>query len=117
MRTARGELKSLANAPRPATDQDKVSDLAYQGLIARYKKLKQERRELEGKLLALQWHTETQRAIEGKQALVERETAMEAKVAEQRSAEAAMESLRRVQALSIKAAASFTSAMDHLPSR
>ena len=27
----------------------------------RYKKLKQERRELEGKLLALQWHTETQR--------------------------------------------------------
>lgn len=40
------ESRFERSSGRPATDQDKVSDLAYQGLIARYKKLKHAKRKL-----------------------------------------------------------------------
>jgi len=59
----------------------------------RYRELKQERRELESRLLTLQWQHLMETASQGKQELSRRETAMQESLAGQRSAEAALEKL------------------------
>ena len=63
----------------------------------RYKTLKQQRRELEARLVALQWKVEVGRAEAGQKALAERTTALESHRAEQTAAETAMEKLRQAQ--------------------
>ena len=64
----------------------------------RYKKLKQQRRELESRLLALQWRDQVKLAEMGKSGLKVQETALEEQLAEQRSAENRLEELHQQQA-------------------
>ncbi|GAB4185973.1 MAG: chromosome segregation protein SMC [Wenzhouxiangellaceae bacterium] len=60
----------------------------------RYKALQQERRELEGQLLALGWREAHQATAEAGQQLNELETRLQAVIAEQRHAESELETLR-----------------------
>jgi chromosome segregation protein len=64
----------------------------------RYRKLKKQRRELESKLLALQWREQMKIAGRGKEALDVRETALQKKIAGQRAAEKDLEDLHQRQA-------------------
>ncbi|MGD9265476.1 MAG: chromosome segregation protein SMC, partial [Lysobacterales bacterium] len=64
----------------------------------RYKKLKTEQRELECKLLALQWSALQKDAGQGRTGLSVQETALEEQLAEQRAAEAKMEAVHQEQA-------------------
>ena len=64
----------------------------------RYRKLKQQKRELEARLTALQWKALTDEAKRGRQALAGRETELQESIAQQRAAEADLESLRQAQA-------------------
>jgi chromosome segregation protein len=64
----------------------------------RYKKLKIEQRELESNLLALQWSSLQADAGLGRSGLTVQETAMQEQIAEQRAAEARMESIHQQQA-------------------
>jgi chromosome segregation protein len=64
----------------------------------RYRKLKIEQRELESNLLALQWSSLQNDAELGRSGLAVQETAMQEQLAEQRAAEARMESLHQQQA-------------------
>ena len=64
----------------------------------RYKKLKVEQRELRADLIALQWSGLQKDAEAGRSGLVVRETAMQEQIAEQRAAEAKMESVHQDQA-------------------
>ena len=64
----------------------------------RYKKLKIEQRELESNLLALQWSSLQNDAGLGRSGLTVQETAMQEQIAEQRAAEARMESIHQQQA-------------------
>ena len=64
----------------------------------RYRKLKIEQRELESNLLALQWAALQSDAELGRSGLAVRETAMQEQLAEQRAAEARMESIHQQQA-------------------
>lgn len=64
----------------------------------RYKKLKIEQRELEANLLALQWSSLQTDTEIGRSGLAVQETAMQEQVAEQRAAEARMESIHQDQA-------------------
>jgi chromosome segregation protein len=97
IRNTRDNLDRLADL-REEVDNH-LSRLKRQARAAeRYSKLKQERRELESRLLALHWHREINKAVASKKVLAEHETAMAAKVAEQRAAEANMETLRQGQA-------------------
>jgi chromosome segregation protein len=59
----------------------------------RYRKLKQERRELESRLLTLRWKTLMETAEAGQRDLAQRETALQESIAGQRAAEAALEEL------------------------
>ncbi|MDX1461137.1 MAG: chromosome segregation protein SMC, partial [Xanthomonadales bacterium] len=63
----------------------------------RYKQLKQQRRELEGRLLALQWRELQGEAGQGKAGLGAEETALQEQIARQREAEARMEALHQKQ--------------------
>jgi chromosome segregation protein len=63
----------------------------------RYKKLKQERRELESKLLTLHWQKLMEQAGLGMQDLAKRETGLQESIAGQRSAEADLERLHQEQ--------------------
>ncbi len=69
----------------------------------RYKKLKVEQRELESNLLALQWRSLQNDADMGRSGLAVQETAMQEQLAEQRAAEARMESIHQEQALASEA--------------
>ena len=69
----------------------------------RYKKLKVEQRELESNLLALQWSSLKNDAELGRSGLSVQETAMQEQVAEQRAAEARMESTHQEQAVASEA--------------
>jgi chromosome segregation protein len=64
----------------------------------RYKKLKIEQRELQSNLLALQWSVLQSKAELGRSSLSVQETAMQEQIAEQRAAEAKMESIHQEQA-------------------
>jgi len=64
----------------------------------RYKKLKVEQRELEANLLALHWSSLQNDSEIGRSGLSVQETAMQEQLAEQRSAEARMESVHQEQA-------------------
>ena len=64
----------------------------------RYKKLKIEQRELESSLLALQWLSLRNDAELGRTGLSVQDTAMQERLAEQRAAEARMESIHQEQA-------------------
>ena len=64
----------------------------------RYRKLKQERRELESRLTALRWKVLMESVEAGQQKLAKRETALQESIARQRSAEAALEELHENQA-------------------
>ncbi len=64
----------------------------------RYKKFKIEQRELESNLLALQWSSLKNDAEVGRSGLAVQETAMQEQIAEQRAAEARMESIHQEQA-------------------
>jgi chromosome segregation protein len=59
----------------------------------RYRKLKQERRELESRLMTLRWKTLMDTAEAGQRDLAQRETALQESIAGQRAAEAALEEL------------------------
>jgi chromosome segregation protein len=59
----------------------------------RYRKLKQERRELESRLMTLRWKSLMKRAGAGQQDLAKRETGLQENIARQRAAEAALEKL------------------------
>ncbi len=63
----------------------------------RYRKLKQERRELESRLMTLRWQTLKEKIERGKQDLAQRETGLQESIAGQRSAEAALEKLHQEQ--------------------
>ena len=63
----------------------------------RYRKLQQEKRELESRLITLRWKTLMADAEAGKQGLAKRETALQESVARQRAAEAALEKLHEAQ--------------------
>jgi chromosome segregation protein len=63
----------------------------------RYKKLKQERRELESRLAALQWKHLMADVEGGQRELARRETALQEAIARQRAAEAALETLHERQ--------------------
>ncbi|NNE04562.1 MAG: chromosome segregation protein SMC [Xanthomonadales bacterium] len=63
----------------------------------RYKKLKQQQRELESRLLALQWREQVSQARKGKSGLDIQETALQEQLAAQRASEAAMEQLHQKQ--------------------
>ncbi|RPH95725.1 MAG: chromosome segregation protein SMC [Lysobacterales bacterium] len=65
----------------------------------RYRKLQQEKRELESRLVTLRWKTLMADAETGKQDLGRRETSLQESVARQRSAEAALEKLHAEQGL------------------
>jgi len=69
----------------------------------RYKKLKIEQRELESNLLALQWSSLKNDAQLGRTGLSVQETAMQEQIAEQRAAEARMESIHQEQAAASEA--------------
>jgi len=64
----------------------------------RYRKLKQQRRELESKLLALQWRDQQKLAEQGKAGLLGQETALQEQVAAQRAAEKQLEDIHQKQA-------------------
>jgi len=64
----------------------------------RYRKLKIEQRELESNLLALQWSKLRNDAELGRSGLAVQETALQEQLAEQRAAEASMESIHQEQA-------------------
>jgi chromosome segregation protein len=64
----------------------------------RYRKLKQQRRELESRLLALQWREQMQVAAQGAQRLKAKETALQEQVSGQRKTEKDLESLHQAQA-------------------
>ncbi|MCU0990968.1 MAG: AAA family ATPase, partial [Xanthomonadales bacterium] len=77
-----------------------LSRLKRQAAAAnRYRKLQQEKRELESRLLTLRWKTLMADAESGKQDLGRRETSLQESVARQRSAEAALEKLHAEQGL------------------
>ncbi|MEJ2535251.1 MAG: AAA family ATPase, partial [Gammaproteobacteria bacterium] len=59
----------------------------------RYRKLKQEKRELESNLMTLRWRSLTADAQAGKEELARRETRLQESIARQRSCEAALERL------------------------
>jgi len=63
----------------------------------RYRKLKQERRELESRLMTLHWQKLKEKIEAGKQDLARRETGLQESIAAQRSAEAALEKLHQEQ--------------------
>jgi len=63
----------------------------------RYRKLKQERRELESRLMSLRWKSLMTDAEAGQQDLNKRETALQESIALQRTAEAALEELHQKQ--------------------
>ncbi|NNJ65383.1 MAG: chromosome segregation protein SMC, partial [Xanthomonadales bacterium] len=63
----------------------------------RYRKLKQEKRELESRLLTLRWKTLMAQAADGQQDLTRRETKLQESIAGQRAAEAALEELHEAQ--------------------
>jgi chromosome segregation protein len=63
----------------------------------RYRKLKQQRRELESSLMALRWKSLKAKSEAGQQDLAKRETALQESVAHQRGAEAALETLHEDQ--------------------
>jgi chromosome segregation protein len=63
----------------------------------RYRKLQQERRELESRLLTLRWKALMADAEAGKQDLSQRETGLQEAIARQRAAEAALEKLHEEQ--------------------
>ncbi|MBT8047335.1 MAG: chromosome segregation protein SMC [Xanthomonadales bacterium] len=63
----------------------------------RYRKFKQEKRELESRLMTLQWKDLMSQADKGKQDLAKRETALQESIALQRAAEAALEKLHQDQ--------------------
>jgi chromosome segregation protein len=63
----------------------------------RYRKLKQERRELESRLMTLHWQKLKEKMEAGKQDLARRETGLQESIAAQRSAEAALENLHQEQ--------------------
>ncbi len=63
----------------------------------RYRKLKQERRELESRLMSLRWKSLMTEAEAGQQELARRETALQESIARQRTAEAAQEELHQKQ--------------------
>ena len=63
----------------------------------RYRQLKEERRELESRLMALRWQELMKLAELGKQGLAVRETGLQESIAQQRSAEAALEKLHQDQ--------------------
>ena len=69
----------------------------------RYRKLKIEQRELESNLLALHWSSLTKDAELGRSGLAVQETAMQEQLAEQRAAEASMESIHQDQATASEA--------------
>jgi len=64
----------------------------------RYRKLQQEKRELESRLLTLRWRKLMEDAEAGQQDLVQRETRLQECIARQRAAEAALEKLHEEQA-------------------
>lgn len=64
----------------------------------RYGKLKQQRRDLSSRLLALQWRDEMQRALAGKETLRSQETQLQAYLSAQRAAESELESIYQLQA-------------------
>ncbi len=64
----------------------------------RYRKLKQQQRDLETRLLALRWRDEVARADAGRAGLRGQETALEERRAAQRAAEAGLEELHQQQA-------------------
>ncbi len=63
----------------------------------RWKELKQQQRDLEARLLALHWRHDRALAQEGKEALGQRETAVQEQIAAQRAAEAELEQLHQAQ--------------------
>ena len=63
----------------------------------RYRKLKQERRELESRLMSLRWKSLMTDAESGQQGLAKRETALQESIAQQRTAEATLEELHQNQ--------------------
>jgi chromosome segregation protein len=63
----------------------------------RYRKLQQEKRELESRLVALRWKQLMADAAEGQQGLARRETSLQESIAHQRAAEAALEKLHEEQ--------------------
>ncbi len=75
-----------------------ISRLKRQANAAvRYKKLKQEKRELESRLATLRWKALMDEAGQGQQGLAKRETALQESIARQRAAEAALEKLHEGQ--------------------
>jgi chromosome segregation protein len=64
----------------------------------RYRKLKQEQRDLQSRLLALQWRDQQNLAEQGKAGLQIQETALQESLAEQRASEARLEELHQQQA-------------------
>ncbi len=64
----------------------------------RYKKYKQQARELDGQLMAYRWQGLQEQAAERQQRLKQLETGLEAEIAKQRESEAKLESLRNDQA-------------------
>ena len=79
--------------------ENHLSRLQRQARAAeRYKTLKAEQRELQSRLLALQWRVEMQQAEAGRAELNARETALQEQVSHQRAAEAALEKLHQTQA-------------------
>jgi len=69
----------------------------------RYRKLKQERRELESRLMTLHWQKLMEKVGLGTQDLARRETGLQESIAGQRSAEAALEKLHQEQGQSSEA--------------
>ncbi len=63
----------------------------------RYRKLKQEQRELEAQLLTLRWRSLKQTAEQGLQGLGRQETSLQESIAGQRAAEAALEEIHQQQ--------------------
>jgi chromosome segregation protein len=91
------------NLDRLADLRDEISShlnrLKRQAKAAeRYKKLKVEQRELQSRLLALQWSELRNNAQSGRSGLAVQETALQEQIAEQRSAEAKMEEVHQAQA-------------------
>ncbi|NND44814.1 MAG: chromosome segregation protein SMC, partial [Xanthomonadales bacterium] len=64
----------------------------------RYRKLKQKKRELESRLLAVRWREQVRLAEQGKTGLGVQETALQEQLAAQRAAESKMEDLHQQQA-------------------
>jgi len=75
-----------------------LSRLKRQAAAAnRYRKLQQEKRELESRLVALRWKSLMAQAEAGQQGLAQRETRLQESIARQRAAEAALEKLHEEQ--------------------